>query len=170
MRTIKLLVVALFVALAGAAYAAGGAQEAAHTSHAAKAGCCKAHKQDAKRASHSCDMKAGKGCCSGGSCCAAHQSEGARAANAAAQGTKKEGACRGCCEGHKAGGAQAATATQTGGSDAKAGCCGGECCKDCCKSHKGGAETKPAAAAKGGESHSCCASCGSCCKAQVARR
>ena len=154
MRTIKLLVVALFVALAGAAYAAGGAQEAAHTKHAAKSGCCKAHKQDAKQGAHSCDMKSGKGCCSGGSCCTPQKSEGA-------QDAKKEAAGCGCCEGHKAGGVQAATAKQTSGAEAKAGCCGGDCCKDCCK----GAETK-SAAAKDGEGHSCC---GSCCKAQLAR-
>lgn len=101
MRTFKLTVVALFVALAGAAYAAGGAQEAAHASHAAKAGCCKAHKQDAKQASHSCDMKDGECCRSGDSCRAAHKSEGA----------------------------QAATATRTGAADAKAVCCDAECCK-----------------------------------------
>jgi hypothetical protein len=172
MRTIKILVITLFVALGGVAYATSSAQEATHKGHSsAKSACCKAHAPDAQQeAAPSCDMKSGKGCCAGagGSCCAAHQSKSARATTVAAQDAKKEGAGCACCVGHKPAGAKDATATS--GDEAKTGCCGGgDCCKDC-RRHEGGADTKAAAVAQGGAGHSCCASCGSCCQAQVARQ
>jgi len=174
----KLSAVALVLALAGAVYAAGRTQDAAHQNHSAhaaghKAACCQAkHKQDGQKAdAMSCDREGG--------CCHAHKADAKQtAATQDGESCCAGGGCcggsGGCCAGHKKEGAQAAvvktSAEQTSAGQQAASCCdGGSCCKegaDCCKGqHQAAAQTATADHKHEG----CCACCADSCPVDAGR-
>jgi hypothetical protein len=119
MKRIKLLSVALVIAVAGALHAAARVQGATGVrARADKPACCKAHKAGDKKAEgKSCDM-------AGGDCgCKSH------AATKQAAKTSDRGGCAccdsGCCA-HDKKGTQACTAGAGGGKGD-----GASCCADC---------------------------------------
>jgi hypothetical protein len=111
MKSIKLLVVTLMLALAGFVYAEGQSQDSKMACGTDKAGCCatmdcckkdgaeccKAHKMGNQQQTASQDK--GKACCDGGECCKDGKS-------CCGEGCKmdKTGKAAGCCETGKDGG------------------------------------------------------------------
>ncbi|HZT59989.1 MAG TPA: hypothetical protein VFA21_15370 [Pyrinomonadaceae bacterium] len=163
MKRIKLLSVALLIAVAGALHAAARVQGAGvGRASGDKPACCKAHKaSDKQAAGDSCDM-------AGGDCCCKSHSATKQAAKAS-----DEGGCSccdsGCCA-HDKKGAQAGTMNASG---AQAMSCdaSGDCCQtcDCCGAHKSHAAHESAGGGKG-DGASCCAGCSCCGARQAARR
>lgn len=169
MLRIKMFGVALVLGLAGAVYAAGRAQDAAHQNHAAHgadkaAACCQAkHRKEGEQAAASCDKDVAD-------CCKGHSD----AATKGGESCCKEGAecCAGggaaCCKGHKEGGA--VSVVKTGAGEPAASCCkdGAACCKDgadCCKAHpEAGAQT-----ASADKKDAACECCGDSCPMHAGR-
>jgi hypothetical protein len=156
MRILKLMNVALVLALTGAVYAAGAMQETAKTPDKAKAGesCCRMNREGATQATaHKGSKHEGESCCAGGAGCCAGDA---------------------CDMKHKGAHAKA-TAQKTATAEHAAGCCAGDttCCGggSCSMKHK-----DASAAANAHAASSCCADkadcskgCGQeCCKAHQA--
>ncbi|HEX6626235.1 MAG TPA: hypothetical protein VF064_21135 [Pyrinomonadaceae bacterium] len=172
MRTIKMLAVAVVLALTGAIYAAGAMQDAAKTKDPAKApkSCCRKH-GGAQTAAHA-GMKH-EGCCAGGACSKDHTGGHAQTATpkTAAAGEEKAGCCGGscCCAGgscgkeHKGAGARAAADGESCCKNGAAFCKGGG--ENCCKTHK--PDAKHAAQQPSVEKNEGCGSC-ACCAANKA--
>ena len=182
MRTVKLLAVALMLALAGAVYGAGAMQDTAKQQGETKAAksCCQMHGK-AKAADTHAGMKhegegccgGGGGCCVGGACAKEHKGAHAAATRKTAAADKKAGCCSGdtgccaggaCAKGHKDAKTQAVAVSGES-------CCkeGAACCKEgatCCKTHKADAGQTVAKAvdSKGTAAASCCggSSCACC--------
>jgi hypothetical protein len=172
MFRIKLFAMALVVGLAGAVYAAGNIQDAAHQHHGAqsadKPACCQAgHQKDAQKAAQKEGEQAAMSCDKDG-CCKGHKAD-AKDASAKAEGASCCGDGAACCKGHQKAGAEAAVVRTSADAEA-ASCCGAgaSCCKDgadCCKGHK--AEGQTASADKKHEGG--CECCGASCERHAGR-
>lgn len=163
MLRIKFFTMTVVLGLAGAVYAAGRMQDAAHQNHAAQrsagaAACCQAKpgKEGRKAAPMSCD-KDGAGCCEGHRADAAGQTAAGREGESCCAGGD---CCKGggCCKGHKKEGAEAEAVKVSDARPAESCCAEGA---ECCKSRRETAGEKH----EGGG----CACCGTSCAVDAGR-
>ena len=129
MRKIKLIAIALVMALAGFVYAFAQAQNKREACSMDKGACCAA---ECCKAENSC-CKEGAACCKDGAACC--KAEGKKAAHKTEKGHASCACCEGensCCKADKSGKMQmkegACDMSKDGAACCDSGCCGASCC------------------------------------------